>query len=105
MTIIKINNEGCVDSPTNDAIKFNKDCQNFKNLDDGTITGEYRYCNLSLQCRQIDVLRNGDVVSMESHYLPIIDSITSEVLSHELFCTGMHDLRPYYEKFEDDKIS
>ena len=104
MTIININDQNNNEVPTKDSINYKKDCQNFKCLNDGTIIGECRYCNLSLQCRQIDVLANGKVVPMEAHYLPITDAITVEVLRHELFCTGMHDLRPYNERLEDDKV-
>ena len=104
MTIIKINNQDEESCPTKDSINYNKDCVNFKCMEDGTILGESRYCNLSLQCRQIDVLANGKVVPMEAHYLPITDGITGEVMSHELFCTGHHDLRPYKERLEDDKV-
>jgi hypothetical protein len=89
---------------TKDAVKYDKDCPDFECLDDGTIVGECRYCNLSLICRQIGVLDNGEVVGMESHYLPVTNE-DGEVVAHELFCTGMYDWRPYKEKFEDDKVS
>jgi hypothetical protein len=91
--------------PTEDYKKYNKDCCNFVVLQDGTLTGDYHYCNLSLECRQIDILPDGSAVSMEACYLPIIDPTTSEIVSHELYCTGKHDLRPLKEKFEDDKVS
>lgn len=97
--LIKINNN------ISDYIRFRKQCQDFKNLNDGTLTGEYRYCEHSLICRQIDVLADGKVMPMEAHYLPILDPITGEVVSHDLFCTGMHDLRPHKERMFDDKIS
>ena len=105
MSIIKINNQDEGECPTKDSINYKKDCESFKCMEDGTILGESRYCNLSLRCRQIDVLANGKVVPMEAHYLPIADAITGEVTSHELFCTGHHDLRPYKERLEDDKVS
>lgn len=90
---------------TTDSNKYNKDCGDFVCLDDGTVVGECRYCNLSLVCRQIDVLSDGSVVPMESHYLPIADGKTGEIIAHELFCTGMYDLRPLKEREEDDKVS
>jgi len=88
-----------------DAEKYNKDCQDFESLEDGTITGEYKYCNHSLVCRQIDILANGTVVPMEACYLPIYDAITGEVKCQELFCTGMHDNRPHKERIEDDRVT
>ena len=104
-TLIKINGEQDDIGRTKDSIKYGKGCFDFKTLNDGTIVGEHRYCEHSLICRQIDVLNNGKVIPMESHYLPILDPITGEVISHELFCTGMHDLRPHKERIEDDKVS
>lgn len=89
---------------TRDAKKYKKDCCEFVCLRDGTLIGECRYCDLSLICRQVDVLPNGEVVPMEAHYLPVYDS-NDELVSFELFCTGMHDLRPLKERIEDDKVS
>jgi len=66
------NNErenGC----TQDSIKYNKDCDDFVCLDDGTKVGECKYCNLSLVCRQIDILPNGENIPMTAHYLPVLD--------------------------------
>lgn len=90
---------------TKDAAKYKKDCDDFVCLDDGTILGECKYCNLSLVCRQVDVLPNGKVMPMESHYLPVKDAITGETLEWQYFCTGMHDLRVFKERKEDDKAS
>ena len=104
MTIIDINNKDEQGSYTNDSAKYSKDCADFQCLDDGTIVGECRYCNLSLICRQIGVLPNGEVVGMESHYLPVLNE-NGELVAHDLFCTGMYDLRPYKERIEDDKVS
>lgn len=103
--IIKISNQDREDGRSPDSKKYKKDCPDFMCLDDGTIIGECKYCNLSLQCRQIDVMPDGTMLSMESNYLPIADAETGEIMSHELFCTGMHDLRPKKEKFEDNKVS
>jgi len=103
--LINIPNEEREDGRTPDSIKYNKDCGDFVCLEDGTITKECRYCNLSLVCRQIDVLADGSVVGMESNYLPVVDGTSGEMQSHELFCTGMYDLRPLKEKIEDDKVS
>ncbi len=92
------------DGSTHDAIKYNKDCQDFQCLEDGTITRECRYCNLSLECRQIDILSNGETVPMQANYLPVYDE-KGVLVEHQLFCTGIYDLRPLKERFEDDKVS
>lgn len=92
------------DERSADSVKYNKDCLNFKCLDDGTAAGEHRYCDLSVLCRQIDFI-GGVAVPMESHYLQVIDPITGTVTAHELYCTGLYDLRPLVERFEDDKVS
>lgn len=102
--LVIIPGEGATDERTADSIKYNKDCYDFQNLEDGTIIGECKYCNFSLVCRQIDININSKVIPMESHYLPVVDA-SGEVVSHELFCTGMYDLRPRKERLEDDKVS
>ena len=83
--------------------KYNKDCEDFQPLNDGTLTGEHRYCNLSLFCRQIDFLINSGPIGMEANYLTMIGRDGEEY--HELFCTGMYDLRPHNERLEDNKVS
>lgn len=89
---------------TPDSIKYNKQCPDFVVLNDGSLVGEYRYCDLSTQCRQMDILPNGKAVSMESDFLPIYNP-AGELVSHELYCTGMHDLRALKEKIDDEKVS
>lgn len=86
-----------------DASKFNKDCKDFQILNDGTKVGDYRYCNLSLDCRQIDIGLNGKAIPMEANYLVIVDK--DGEITHELFCTGYHDLRCLSERMEDNKVS
>lgn len=103
--LINIPNNEREDGKTPDSVKYKKDCADFVCLEDGTITRECRYCNLSLVCRQIDIGLDGEAIPMESHYLPVADSVTGEIQGHELFCTGMHDLRPLKERLEDDKVS
>ena len=88
---------------TKDSIKYNKDCGDFQCLEDGTIIGECRYCNLSLHCRQIDIGLDAKAIPMESHYLTITAADGEEF--HELFCTGLYDLRSINERIEDDKVS
>ncbi len=102
--LINIPNSERIDGRTSDSIKYNKNCFDFQSLRDGTITGECKYCNLSLNCRQVD-LSGGNPIPMEANYLPIADPKTGEVIEHQLFCTGMWDLRPLKERLEDDKVS
>ena len=102
--LINIPNDSRENGRTQDSIKYKKDCPDFVCLEDGTIMRECRYCNLSLVCRQIDIGLDGKAVPMEAHYLPVFDA-KGELVSHELFCTGMHDLRSLNERFEDDKVS
>jgi len=100
--IINIPSDERENGQTKDAIKYNKDCDDFVCLDDGTIMRECKYCNLSLVCRQIDILPGGETLPMEGHYLPIVDE-GGEVMEWQMFCTGMHDLRPLKERIEDDR--
>lgn len=89
---------------SHDSIVYRKHCKDFVSLNDGTLMGEYKYCNLSRQCRQIDMV-DGSPVPMESHYCPVVDPRTGEVIEFEYYCTGMHDCRSRNERLEDDKIS
>jgi len=102
--IINIPSNERTDGRTQDAIKYNKDCDDFVCLDDGTIVGECRYCNLSLMCRQVDFLLNGETMPMEGNILPVYNE-KGEITEHAIFCTGMYDLRPLKERIEDDKVS
>jgi len=91
-------------TPTQDCVKYGKDCADFVKYEDGTLIGEFKYCNLSSECRQTDIF-NGKIISMEAHYKKVKDAITGEVIEELYFCTGKHDLRPYKERLEDDKSS
>jgi len=102
--LINIPNSERIDGCTESSIKYKKDCCDFQPLQDGTIIGESKYCNLSLNCRQVD-LSGGKPIPMEANYLPIVDPQTGKVIEHQLFCTGMWDLRPLKERLEDDKVS
>lgn len=102
--LINIPNDEREDGATQDSIKYNKDCDDFQCLEDGTIVRECKYCNLSTMCRQVDVLPNGDTLPMEAHILPVYNE-KGKLIEHQLFCTGMHDLRSLKERIEDDKVS
>ena len=102
--IVNVPNNERIDGMTQDAKKYNKDCPDFQCLDDGTVLGECKYCNLSTVCRQIGILPNGEMVPMEGHFLPVIDE-NGQLVAHEIFCTGMIDHRPHKERIEDDSVS
>ena len=89
---------------TSDSLNYKKNCKDFTCLNDGTITKEYKYCELSDRCRQVDIV-NGKVVPMESHYCPVVNPLTNEIVEWGYYCTGFHDHRPLVERKEDDKIS
>lgn len=102
--LINIPTEERENGRTQDAIKYNKNCDDFVCLDDGTIMRECKYCNLSLVCRQVDILSGAETLPMEGHVLPVFDE-KGMLTEHAIFCTGMHDLRPLKERIEDDKVS
>lgn len=103
--LINVPNSERENGRTRDAIKYDKDCGDFVCLEDGTITRECKYCNLSMACRQVDILPDGTTISMENHYLPILDPSNGSIIEWQYFCTGRHDYRPYKERLEDDKVS
>lgn len=71
---------------------LNKDCSDFIPLEDGTIHGEKKYCNLSLECRQME---------MKSDYIEIFDPKTGELIGHDYFCTGKRPI--FEERMRDEK--
>jgi len=101
--LTNIPESGRTNGRTPDAIKHNKECDDFQCLDDGTITKECNYCNLSLVCQQVDILPNGQTIDMEAHHMPIMDAETGQVFEWELYCTGMHRSTSIMEK--PDKVS
>ena len=70
-----------------------KDCSDFICLADGTRTGDPKYCNLSLQCRQI---------GMKSDWYNFYDHETGEY-SYDYFCTGFYVSEE--NKRDDDEVS
>jgi len=71
---------------------LDKDCIDFIPLEDGTIHGEKKYCNLSLQCRQI---------GMKSDYVEFFDPKTCELVGIDYFCTGKNPI--FEERFIDEE--
>ena len=61
-----------------DSIRRGKDCPDFCPLNDGTKTGDPRYCNLSLHCKQL---------GMRSDWYRFRDQDGNEALDY--FCTGV----------------
>jgi hypothetical protein len=102
--LINIPDDERIDGATPDSVKYQKDCDDFVCLEDGTLMRECKYCDLSLHCRQIDILPDGRTMPMEGHMLPIVDG-HGGVIEHQIFCTGMYDLRPLTERIKDDKVS
>ena len=91
---------------TDDSKKYKKWCDDFECLDDGTKTGEYKYCKWSLECRQVDFDEEGNEVTMEANVLLVKDPITGATIEDQLFCTGHIDGRPLDEKRKgDEKVS
>ncbi len=88
-----------------DSVKYKKDCPDFIKLKDGTLIGDYRYCQLSTKCRQVGY-KDGTPVPMETHYCEVKDPKTNETLYWEYFCTGLYDKREREARLaEDEKVS
>jgi hypothetical protein len=63
-----------------DPLTQGKDCPDFIPLDDGTRTGEPKYCNRSFDCRQI---------GMKSDFVEITDLQTGDVKETDYLCQGI----------------
>lgn len=70
-----------------------KDCQDFKPADDGTLVGDTKYCFYSFECKQI---------GMRSDWLTFRDNKTGEPCLDYL-CTGMYATNE--NKSVDEEIS
>jgi len=69
-----------------------KDCADFRPLDDGTIRGDRKYCNLSFQCKQIGMF--GQWVELDREGV---------VIARDYLCTGKCPI--FEERSEDGKAS
>lgn len=80
-----------------DIIKFGKtagkDCEDWVPLEDGTKTGDPKYCNLSQLCRQI---------GMKSDHYEFYDHEKKQ-LDFDYFCTGCFATEE--NKRDDDEVS
>ena len=72
---------------------LDKDCPDFVALEDGTISKEKKYCDLSFQCKQI---------GMRAEFVTAVDPKTGEVIFHDYLCVGQ---RPFFEERKDDEES
>ena len=73
--------------------KHGKDCPDWCPLREGTRTGDTKYCDLSLACRQ---------VGMKSDYHRFFNHETGEY-EFDYFCTGMYVTEE--NKKDDDEVS
>lgn len=90
---------------TPESMKYRKDCPDFICLKDGTLLGDYKYCDLSTICTQTGYL-DGNAVPMENHYCPVIKQSTGELSHYDYYCTGKYDKRHREERLAgDEKIS
>ena len=73
--------------------KHNKDCADWCPLKDGTKTGDPKYCDLSTECRQID---------MKTDWYQFRNEVTN-TQDFDYFCTGMYATDE--NKRDDDEVS
>lgn len=73
--------------------KHNKDCLDWCPLNDYTLTGDIKYCNLSLQCRQLN---------MKTDWHWFYNPATGEQ-EYDYLCTGMKVTEE--NKRDDDEVS
>ena len=90
---------------TSASKKYKKDCYDFICLEDGTVLGEHKYCQLSMECQHKDYDENGKSIPMKTHILPVINTRTGEVVEHQMTCTGIVDRRSLNERRDDDTVS
>jgi len=62
-----------------------KDCPDWCPLKDGTLTGDPKYCDRSLECKQTDVYAKGFL----THWHKFRNEETGEE-AFDYFCTGMY---------------
>lgn len=72
--------------------KHGKDCADWCPMEDGTKTGDPKYCALSLLCRQI---------GMKTDWITFLDE--SNGMNFDYFCTGMFVREE--DKGKDDEVS
>jgi len=65
-----------------DPLKRGKDCEDFVPLKDGTRTGDPKYCDRSLECRQMGM--KSDRIEMYK--------VDGEFIECDYFCTGCYHI-------------
>ena len=70
---------------------LDKECPDFQPLEDGTIVGEKKYCDVSFQCKQL---------GMHSDFVRGVDPKTGEQIFHDYLCTGIYAI---FEERSDDE--
>ena len=84
-----------------------KDCPDFLPWKDGTLTGDWRYCRLSLLCQQLHYNKAGILIGCISHHEFMADPEDPESVIFAPFCTGVlpKDIRDdEKELFQKHKI-
>ena len=69
-----------------------KDCASFVPIKDGTLAGDWKYCDLSFQCKQVGMRADSVVVMMPDGNR-----------EYELLCTGNHIKTPDDKNIEKAK--
>jgi len=78
-----------------------KDCPDFLPWLDGTLIGDWRYCRLSLACRQKHPNSAGILIGCISHHEFMADPEELDTVLYAPFCTGV---LPKDEEEDDDKL-
>lgn len=77
---------------------YGKDCIDFDPLEDGTLTGDTKYCNHSIECKQSDVYGKGYIADWYEFY-----NHETKEQAFDYFCTGCYGGTD--ERKEDKKVS
>lgn len=83
-----------------------KDCEDFIPLNDGTIHGDRKYCDVSTKCRQFNLItKMGYYSEFHEWYELYIDENGNQMkeLCREYLCTGKYPI--FQERSEDSKAT
>jgi len=70
-----------------------KDCADFVPLDDGTIAGDKKYCNLSFECKQME---------MYSEFVKFLNE-QGVIVLQDYMCTGKYAI--WEERSKDEEAT
>jgi hypothetical protein len=82
---------------------LDKDCSSFIPLNDGTIHGEKKYCDLSHECRQFDPTDNMGYCSEWQEYYEFYTDDAGKIVKEKVcdyLCTGK---KPIFEERSIDE--